>query len=229
MRGARRLGHRVHPAGAVVDVGQHQHARRRSSGARSTRVAVDQPQLQPRRRGDALGDVEVGRKVVALGEDDAARGRIAALQRRRGAQRLEAVDRGRVADADLARRGADQAGDLVADAAREIDPAGAVPAPDQALAPLAGGDLCQAGRGPARQRAERVAVEVDRRLRAARTRRATGRADRRGRASRTGRGSSSPVSGRQLLSCDMTVAPARAGRCRLIRTRSARPRQLAAT
>ena len=47
-----------------------------------------------------------------------ARRRVAALQRDRGAQRLEQVDRGRVADDDLARRGADQRRDLVADALR---------------------------------------------------------------------------------------------------------------
>ena len=80
---------------------------------------------------------------------------------RAGAQRLEQVDRGRVAGRDLSRRGADQGRDPGANAAREIDPAGAVPAADQAFAPFAGDRLLQPRRSPARQRAERIAVEVD--------------------------------------------------------------------
>ncbi len=123
--------------------------------------AVDQPEFEARGLGDAFGHVQVGREIVALGEDDAPPRRIGPLQRGRGAQHLEAVERGRVADADLAGVGADEAGDLVADAPREVDPASAVPAADQALAPLALGDFGQARGGPTRQRAERIAVQVD--------------------------------------------------------------------
>ena len=56
--------------------------------------------------------------------------------------------------------GADQAGDLVADAARRADPVAVVPAADQARAPFGGDDVLDALSGGARQRAERVAIEV---------------------------------------------------------------------
>ena len=160
MRRARRRGEPVHAAAAVVDVGEHQHGDLVVQGFIDART-VDQSEIETVRRGDAFGHVEIGREVAALGEDDAARRRVGALQRDRGAERLEAVDRGRIADAHLARPGADQRRDLVADAARQVDPAGAVPAADEALAPLALGDFGEARRGPARQGAERVAVEVD--------------------------------------------------------------------
>ncbi len=45
------------------------------------RAAVDQPQRQAVRRRDAFGDVEIGREVAALGEQDAARRRVGPLQR----------------------------------------------------------------------------------------------------------------------------------------------------
>lgn len=64
-------------------------------------------------------------------------------------------------DDDLAVAGADQPGDLAADAAREIDPAGLVPAPDQPVAPFALHDLRDACRRRPRQAVERVAVEMD--------------------------------------------------------------------
>ena len=46
-------------------------------------------------------------------------------------------------------------------AARELDPAVRVPAPDEVASPLALDDVAEPLRGPAGQRAERVAVEVD--------------------------------------------------------------------
>ena len=100
---ARQLGHVVDAAAAVVDVRQHQ--QRDLVGQVQGKVGgVDQAQLQPGGDGDALGDVEVGREVAALGEEHGAPGSVGLLQRDGGAQRLEQVDRGRVAGRDLARR-----------------------------------------------------------------------------------------------------------------------------
>ena len=159
----RQLGHVVDPAAAVVDVRQQQQGD--VVGQVIDQVGgLDQAQLQAGGDGDAFGDVEIGREVAALRQEGAACRRVRLLQGGGGAQCLEQVDRGRVAGRDLARPGADQGRDPVADPAREVDPAGAVPAPDQALAPLAGNRLREPRRGPPRQRAERIAVEVDQAL-----------------------------------------------------------------
>jgi hypothetical protein len=56
---------------------------------------------------------------------------------------------------------ADQSRDLRADALREVDPARIVPRADQPFAPLAFDDFAHARRRCARQRTERIAVEVD--------------------------------------------------------------------
>src|SRR3546814_20362261 len=50
--------------------------------------------------------------------------------------------------------------DLVADAARRLDPA-LVPAPDQPLAPLPADEIVERGRGRAREPPQRIAVEID--------------------------------------------------------------------
>ena len=156
----RQLGHVVHAAAAVVDVGQHQQ-RDVVGQVIGEVVGFDDAQLQPGGDGDAFGDVEVGGEVAAFREQGRARRGVGLLQGGGGAERLEQVDRGRVAGAGLAGRGADQAADGVADLAREVNPAGAVPASDQAFAPFAGDRLLHPRRGAARQRAQRIAVEVD--------------------------------------------------------------------
>ena len=115
-------------AGAVVDVGQHQHARRRrASSAPASSSGVDQLAARSRLAAhSALGDVEVGREVAALGDDDAARRRVGALRSCSAAlstlNRFTEVD---VGDDHFARLRADQRRDLVADALRQVDPAGA--------------------------------------------------------------------------------------------------------
>ena len=120
-------------------------------------VDVDPAQRQPALAGDAVGDVAVGREVVAVDHDLGAPG----PGGHRGAHQLVEQHRGRVADGDLARRGAQaDPADLVAEGQRQVEPA-LVPAADQPAAPLVGHEVAQP-LGRDRQRAaQRVAVEVD--------------------------------------------------------------------
>ena len=150
--------HVVHPGRAVVDVGQREHRdvlverRHQQIGVDAAQgVALIQQVDQP------LHDVHVGREVLSLGQDHLAPG---AQPERRGEQ-LEQIDRGAVGDHHLAGVGADQGRDLVADAARRIDPAGVVPALDQAGAPVTFEHLGDPFRHGHRQGPERVAVEID--------------------------------------------------------------------
>ncbi len=159
--GVRQRGHVVQAAAAVVDLGEHQHRGVGAQQRRDLRGRVGQPQLAAALRRQRLGDVEVGREVAAFADDHAA-SRVGLLRDgQRGAEHLEQVDAGRVGDHQLAGPGADQARDLVADALRQIDPAGAVPAADQIAPPLVAQDLLHARRGGPGQRAERIAVQVD--------------------------------------------------------------------
>jgi hypothetical protein len=117
---------------------------------------------QPQRRAGAgrrysFGDVEVGREAVGLGEDDIA----IRPQRQRRMKDLVDVDRSGVGHHRLARVGADQAGQAVAQRVGQREPAGGIPAADQAIAPFAPCRLFELGEGSLRRRSERVAVEVD--------------------------------------------------------------------
>ena len=106
---------------------------------------------------EPLCDIEVGGEVAVLGEDR----ETPRAEGERGREDLEHVDGRRVGAGDLSRRGAHEPRDLVAHAARQVDPPGVVPAPDQPLAPLAPDDVRHARGRRLRQGAERVAVEVD--------------------------------------------------------------------
>ena len=150
-------GHVEPRGGLVVDVGQH-HDRGVGVDRGGDAVAVDGADLDAGEgRGDALRQVEVGREIAGFGQDDVAAG----LRLQRGDQQLVQVHRGRIRDQHLVRLRADQRGELGADAGRGVDPAGGVPAADQALAPF----LLDRRRDPLRgglgQGAERIAVEVD--------------------------------------------------------------------
>ena len=132
MRRARQCRHVMHRTAAVVHMRQHQHGspiieRRHDIAHRAQHM----PALQQRR--ETLRHVEIGRKVAFLGQDHVP---ARPLIQRRG-QQLEQIDRGGVRDHRRARRGADQSGDLLADAELQIDPAVIGPAADQRLAPLA--------------------------------------------------------------------------------------------
>ena len=60
-------------AGAVVDIGEHQHGERRRRSPRRS-LGGDLPQLVAiaEQIGEAVGDVEVGREIAGLGQDDLA-------------------------------------------------------------------------------------------------------------------------------------------------------------
>ena len=154
-------GHVVQAAAAVVDLREHQHRRVGAQGLGDLPGRVDQLQAAALFAAQRLRDVEVGREVAALADDHPARRRVLALDRERGAEQLEQVDRGRIGHHQLTRTGAQQRGDLVADARRHRHPAGRIPAADQALAPLLADQLLHPRRGSARQQPQRVAVEVD--------------------------------------------------------------------
>ena len=161
VRGAREGGHVVHAAAAVVDVSQHQQRDVAAPEAFPERLVLEQLEPPAVLPAHALGDVEVGREVAAFGDDHAARRRVLAHDLRRRRQHLVEIDRGRVGDDQLVLARPDERGDLVADALRQVDPAGRVPAADQALAPFALEHLGDPRRGDARQHAERIAVEID--------------------------------------------------------------------
>ena len=167
-------------AGAVVDMGQHQHRDVAASSCAPMLVGRStSAQLAGRAaRASALGDVEIGRKVARARTRSRARGASACAGRARR-QHLEQIDRRRVGDDHLAGAGADQPRDLVADARGSVDPAGRVPAPDQALAPFALHHRATRAAVAFGSAPERIAVEVDHALAAARTARAAAPAGRR--------------------------------------------------
>ena len=159
------LGEQAHvvPAPcAVVDFGQHQNrdalVERAFDG-----LGVDDLQFMtpPEQAADALGDVEIGREIAAVGKDDLAR----RSEFESGGQRLEEVYRGRIARDHRTLRGADEGADAVADAGRQVDPAGGVPGADQLAAPALVEFAAHALPRRSGHRAERIAVEIDDALR----------------------------------------------------------------
>lgn len=155
--------HVVHVAGAVVHVRDHRDGRVRAERAGQVGRIVDQAQRVAAAElvDQPLRDVQVGREVRALRHDHAALGRTLGLVAQHRRQQLEEVDRDGVGDDRFAGRAADQRRELVAEAARQREPAGRVPAADQAFAPFGADHLLRAGGRCARLRAERVAVEID--------------------------------------------------------------------
>ena len=135
-RGQRR--HVVHGAGAVVDVGQHQHRDVARRARRAARSAVDQlAASKPRSRHSDFGDVEVGREVAALADTITRRAGASALRCSAALQHLVQVDRGasrctppRPAPAPTRRA------DLVAEALRQVEPAGACSSCGSGLRPI---------------------------------------------------------------------------------------------
>jgi hypothetical protein len=158
MRLAGKACHVAHHAGAIVDmVDQH-----------DGRIAIDQRseigarwgELQRHagvRPGNAFGDVEVGREAVGLGQDHRAVG----SQRKSRMERLVNVDGRCVGHHRFARLGADQPADAIAHRVGEREPAGGVPAADQAFGPFLPRRLLEFGEHRLGGRAQRIAVEVD--------------------------------------------------------------------
>ena len=131
MRGCRHRRHVLDLGGAIVDVGQLDHRGvlvDRGGDLRRRHEAG----VEPHHARDALDDVVVGGKIAALGEDGLAAGPHA----RGGDQQLEQIDRDRVGDGDLMRRGAEQRRELGPDAPRRLVPPSLVPRADQAGRPI---------------------------------------------------------------------------------------------
>ena len=151
---------------------------------------------QPRSRASALGDVEIGREVAALGDDDATRRARRAAAARRAAlstlNRLTEVESPTITSSGAAPT---SARDLVADALRRGRSSRRCSSCGSGPCPIRRSTTCGDARGRRlRQRAERIAVEVDHACRAGRTARAAARAGRpHRRGAGTRRGASSPA------------------------------------
>ncbi len=160
----RQGGHVVLIAGAVIHVGEHDDGGLGVDRGGQFLDRIDQahrvPAIEP--AGQALRHVDIGREVAALGDDDAACRLIAlGLHVEGGRQCLEQIERGGVVDDDFAVLRADQAGEVVAKALGQVEPAGRIPAADQVGAPFAGNDFLGAGEGGLGPGTERIAIEVD--------------------------------------------------------------------
>src|SRR5665213_1197135 len=75
--------------------------------------------------------------------------------------RLIEIDRGRIANDGLPRCRSEQRSDAVAEPDGHVEPAGAVPASDQVVAPLLLDRAVQKTNSGARQRAQRISIEID--------------------------------------------------------------------
>ena len=160
LSGGRDLGHPRQRAGAVVH--RREHDQRRAARARlldlgrlraGDGVGGEHAKLAARPGGQALEDVAVGGEVGGVGDDRARPG----IERRAG--ELVEVDGRRVRHEHLPRRRPERGRpEPVADRRRCLDPV--VPAGHEPVAPLADPAL-ERGLGVVRDRAERVAVDVD--------------------------------------------------------------------
>src|SRR5690606_5231574 len=107
-------------------------------------------------RGDALDDVAVGRKVVGVGDDDAAVG--ARVDGR--PNKLVEDDGGGVTDEGLPRGGTESGGSkLVTDGERQVVPL-VVPAANESTAPGLPGKRAETVSARRERASERVAIEV---------------------------------------------------------------------
>ena len=151
--------HVVHPAAAVIDMGQHDDRDIVPDRPVQLRVALDQAQFvsAAQHPGQALRDVEVGREIALFRDDDRAVRPFGQCRR----QQFEQVHRCRIGADNLLGFRADEAGELGAAAPWHVVPVVGVPALDQVEAPLVLDDLADAVLGDVGQGAERVAVEID--------------------------------------------------------------------
>ena len=145
-------------AGAVVDLGD-EHRGNVSADRVGQSLSRRQPDFVPlpHQCGEATGDVDVSGEIALLGDDDLAIG----PQSNRDRQKLEDIDRGRIRHDHRSGRGADQGRDLVPDAARQVDPVVRIPAGDEVAAPLLRNHTGSPLDHRIRQRAKRIAVEID--------------------------------------------------------------------
>ncbi|MNZ70356.1 hypothetical protein D3C78_886920 [compost metagenome] len=152
--------HVVHGPRAVVHMRQQQDGGAIIQRARDF-LGLEQHQLQAVLLADRLGDVQIGGEVAALGQQLPARRTVFGRDPRRGREHLEQVDRGGVGEHQLVLARAQPGRELVAQAQRQVDPAGLVPGGDQVLRPFLLDDLGHARRRGLRRRSQRIAVEVD--------------------------------------------------------------------
>jgi hypothetical protein len=145
--------HVMQAAGAVVHLGEHQHGQI-GIEVLGDFFGLDEHQAHAVLARQAFSDVEIGGEVAALGNDEPSRGAVGLDDAQRGAQHLEEIHRRAVGDHELVLASAHQPRDLVAHALRQVDPAGGVPAADQALAPFFGHHLLHACGGGAGHHAE---------------------------------------------------------------------------
>ncbi len=152
------LVHIVQLAAAEIHVGEHEHRDPviQLSQQLSARNHLDLRPFAEQFR-QTLGHVEVGGKVLLLGEDE----RTVGTQSKGGGEELEHVDGGGIGHRHLVLVGADQRGDACRHSGRELDPPGGVPGPDQLAAPLGADGMLQAFLDAGEGRPQGVAVEVD--------------------------------------------------------------------
>ena len=157
----RRLGHlchRVQARRAVVDVRELCKRDRTVSSADDALGVVGDAHLELTAKFGCTADhVEIGREVVAVRDDRPAVG----TQTKGRDGNLERIDRGRVADEDLVGTRPDERRETRAERHRLVPPIRLHPAADQPVAPLELEGVAYAGGRPARQRPQRVAVEID--------------------------------------------------------------------
>ncbi len=104
-----------------------------------------------------FGEIIVGGKIAGLTDNNLAPGALF----QGGGHEFKQIDRGAVAGQNLARPGADQRGNPVADGLRHLHPAMNVPRLDQIVAPLLTNNFGQAGGHMAGQGTEGVAVQIN--------------------------------------------------------------------
>ena len=151
-------GHVAERAGPVIDMRQQdggdvggKHRRERF-----TLGQIAQRDVRAVRR-QRLGDVEIGREALRLGDDDMAAG--PRVERR--PQRLVEVDRGAVGDDGLTGRRADDGAGQIAERLGQAPPAVLGPGADQVAGPLLVNRGLDLGADRLGHGAQRVAVEID--------------------------------------------------------------------
>ena len=125
------LAHFQHVSGPVVHMRCRDHGHTMLDGFAEL-VAGDAAKLYAPLLRHRLGDVQVGREVLLIGED-----RSTAMQTEGRIQGFVEIDGGVVPHRHLGWMRAEQAPYLVADSCGSLGPAGVVPARDEAVSPLA--------------------------------------------------------------------------------------------
>ena len=152
--------HVVHRAGSVVHMGEHQHSDR--GRERLTNLCrLYQLQGVAALAAEAFGDIQIGREVAAFAQHHASFGRVLRGHGKGCCQHFVQVDGGGVGHHHFAHTGANQGGDQVPQALRQIEPARRIPGANQPLAPLLGDHLGRSGGGSFGHHPQRIAIQID--------------------------------------------------------------------